>query len=297
MKPRQTLAELRSLQRLAGSIIMSPLARDWRMQRTWTDHRPMRHVTAEFIKPNDRLTSFERIEIYNKQYWFRLFDTFIDDFPGLKNVLGHGKFMKLARAYLTAHPSRSFTLRNLGSRLIEFMEKNPRLLAPRKKLALDMAKFEWARITAFDGPAKPALSVDDLLGKPPTKLRLGLQPYLVILQLDYPLDDYAIRLKKHALRGEASNAVEEIRGRSTSKTRRPPLPRPEKVHIVVHRHDNSLYYKHLDPQAHTLLTALAKGQTVHQAVKKSKIANPEKIRACFESWSSLGWFCAPTKHS
>src|SRR5277367_1821726 len=118
--PRQTLGELRRLQRLAASVIMRPLSRQWRMQGKWIDHRDMRQVTAEFIKPNNRLTSFERIEIYNRQYWFRLIDSFYDDFPGLRAILGRLKFNKLATEYLTAHPSTSFTMRNLGRHLSEF---------------------------------------------------------------------------------------------------------------------------------------------------------------------------------
>ncbi len=30
----------------------------------------------DFIKPNDRLTSFERLEIYNRHYWFRVLSAF-----------------------------------------------------------------------------------------------------------------------------------------------------------------------------------------------------------------------------
>ncbi len=51
---------------------MQPLTVGERMQ----PKRPMGGQCAlwpaEFIKPNDRLRSFERLEIYNRQYWFRL---------------------------------------------------------------------------------------------------------------------------------------------------------------------------------------------------------------------------------
>ncbi len=291
-KPRQTLAQLRRLQRLAGAVIMNPLARDWRMQRRWIDDRDMREVTAEFIKPNDRLTSLERIEIYNKQYWFRIFDSLIDDFPGLKIVLGHANFMKLARAYLTAHPSRSYTLRNLGSRLISFMEKHPRLLGARKQLALDMARFEWAQIVAFDGPARPPVGVDDLLGKPAAKLRLAIQPYVTLLELKYPLDDYVIQLKQHGLRRDASNAIEESDAPARTK-RRPPLPRRQTVYIGVHRHNNALYYKRLDPQAFKLLTNLDAGRSLRQAIRISRITDPPKVGTIFETYATLGWFYFP----
>ena len=91
-----------------------------------------------FIKPNDRLTSFDRLEIYNRVYWFRVLDCLYDDYPGLRAVLGERKFMKLITAYLAKYPSASFTLRNLGSRLEKFLREEPRWVAPRAELALDM---------------------------------------------------------------------------------------------------------------------------------------------------------------
>ena len=52
-------------------------------------------LAPRFIKPNDRLSSFERLEIYNRVYWFRVLDCLYDDYPGLRAVLGERKFMKL----------------------------------------------------------------------------------------------------------------------------------------------------------------------------------------------------------
>jgi Putative DNA-binding domain len=294
---RQTLGELRRLQRLAGSVIMRPLARDWRMQRRWTDQRDMRAVTAQFIKPNDRLSSFERIEIYNRQYWFRLIDTFYEDFPGLRAILGRLKFNRLAKAYLTAHPSRSFTLRNLGQSLPQFVERNPKLVTPRYELAIDMARFEWAQVEAFDGPARPPVTVDDLLGNNPQKIRLALQPYLSLLRLRYPLDDYVIRLKKDGLRGEASNAVEETLSENKKAKRRAQIPRPREVFVVVHRYNNSLYYRRIDRRAFAVLTALQKGATLGRAVDSafSDQPDPKLIRQWFQTWTELGWFCKPAR--
>ncbi len=41
-----------------------------------------------FIAPNSRLTSFERLEIYNRQYWFRVLGALAEDFPALRSVIG-----------------------------------------------------------------------------------------------------------------------------------------------------------------------------------------------------------------
>ncbi len=290
---RQTLGELRELQRLAGAVIMRPLSRQWRMQSKWKNQRDMRKVTAEFIKPNDRLTSFERIEIYNRQYWFRLIDSFYGDFPGLRAILGRLKFNKLAVRYLETHPSTSFTMRNLGHALAEFIEKNPKLVSPRLGLALDMARFEWAQVEAFDGNALPAVTVDDLLGKDPAKIRLGLQPYLTVLRLGYPLDEYLIRLKKRDLRKDASNAMEEQSPEKARVVRQPPIPRAKETFVVVHRVENMLYYKRIEERGYQLLTELDKGATLGKAIKAAfaNSPDPELIRRWFESWTGLGWFC------
>ena len=87
----------------------------------------MRAVASQIIKPNDRLTSFERLEIYNRQYWFRVLSAFAEDFPGLRAVLGGRRFDAMAKAYLIDCPSQSFTLRNLGSRLVNWLQKHPTL--------------------------------------------------------------------------------------------------------------------------------------------------------------------------
>jgi|GEM_PF-98834 len=294
-RKRQTLAELRALQRLAGSAIMRPLDEDFRMQQTWSDDRDTASVIATFIKPNDRLTSFERLEIYNRQYWFRLIDCMYDDFPGLLAIVGTEAFSRLSRAYIAKYPSRSFSLRNLGSHLIEFLDASPHWAAPNQKMAQDMARFEWAQIVAFDGPGEPPITPADLAGRDPSRLRLRIQPYLAILELAYPLDVFTLALKKKGLRNEASNAIEE--NRHAAKTRRVSLPRPKTTYIAVHRLDNDLYFKRLDPAAYKLLTALRDGRTLAQACELiAGEATPKKIGAWFANWTTLGWFCkAPSR--
>src|SRR5499425_27304 len=156
--------KLRALQRRMARAVMAPLTRKERMRRLAVDGRPMAQLAAQIIKPNDRLTSFERLEIYNRQYWFRILSAFAEDFPGLRAVLGGRRFDAVAKAYLTDCPSPSFTLRNLGSRLESWLRKHPRWAGSRQRLALDMVRLEWADIEAFDGKAVPALKPEDLAG-------------------------------------------------------------------------------------------------------------------------------------
>lgn len=302
VRRRQTVGELRELQRLALAAVRHPLSRTGRTQSRWTDGRPMEQFAEGFIKPNDRLSSLERLEIYNRQYWFRLLDCLWDDYPGLRAILGTARFEKLRIAYLNQYPSRSFTLRNLGSRLVEFLKEHPDLTARRQKMCLDMASFEWAQVVAFDSKAVPPLGVDDLLGTEPATLRLALQPYLTLLELDYPLDDFvlAVKNKDAAMRSEASNAIEEQARASASGRIR--IPRPQRTWLVVHRHDNALYYKRLEPTAYRILAALRDGSTVADAcaaaLENKEGAGDEmasKIQSWFSIWTEIGWFCAPSR--
>jgi hypothetical protein len=297
----QSADEFRELQWMTLSAIIRPLTSGFKMQPAWTDGRPTRAVIAKFIKPNERLSSFERLEIYNRQYWFRVLDCLYEDYPGLRAILGETKFRRLRIAYLEKYPSASFTLRDLGSRLEQFLIERPELTHPHHQMALDMARFEWAQVVAFDGQALPALAVDDLLGVDPTKLRLQLQPYLTLLDLGYPLDDFVIGLKKRdaALRSEASNAMDLSECPSNSQ-KTPPVRRPPKkrIFLAVHRFENALYYKRLEPQAYQLLTALRNGATLADACNLAVDGGDNsageiaaQISAWFKSWAGLGWFC------
>src|ERR1019366_9583101 len=132
-------------QRMMATALLRPHPEDDTLQPLWIDGRPMEEVAAEFVKPNDRLTSFERLQLYNRMYWFRLFDAIRDDCPGLLSALGERAFGRLAQAYLARHPSRSFTLRDLCSRLERFILDEPRLTAPRTALAAEIGPFAGAQ--------------------------------------------------------------------------------------------------------------------------------------------------------
>jgi hypothetical protein len=275
--------------------VMRPLGRGDAMQRKWIDGRPTKQIAESFIKPNDRLTSFGRLEIYNRQYWFRIRDCFYDDYPGLRAILGDKKFERLADEYLTRHPSRSYTLRNLGSRLVKFLETEPKLTAPQQELALDLARLEWAHIEAFDNEAKSPLQADDLLDADPAKIRLRLQPHLTLLKLENEVDDFLIELKKNSgLRSEASNAMEQNHRHKKAKIARG-LKRRENF-LAVHRHNDGVYYKRLEPGQFLVLCALRRGATLEKAcatlIKMKSFEGDlgETIKKWFSNWAALGWF-------
>jgi len=287
--PRALLA----FQRTLKDALIRPLTADDRTQKTWTDGRPMAEFAATFIKANDRLTSLERLQIYNRMYWYRLIDCFHDDNPGLRALLGARRFNRLAEAYLTKHPSGSFTLRNLCSRLERFLRATPRWTAPHTALAVDIARFEWAQTVAFDEPARPVLTPEEIAATPPGRLRLGLQPYLTLLALAHPVDDYVIAVKQRdALRAETSNATTAAASSKAAPAKKIRRPRPERCHVAVHRVDNRLYYKRLEPAAYRILVALRDGQPLTRAIAAGgRKVSADQARDWFTTWMRLGWFC------
>jgi hypothetical protein len=293
-KGRQTLKELQDLQKLTASVIMQPLSRGFKSPRNFTDGRLNEIVAGGFIKANDRLTPFERIAIYNKQYWYRLIDILYEDYPGVLAILGRLKFNRLIQRYLAQYPSRSFTLRDLGGHIAPFVAEHPDLVPKTKlKLIQEMAAFEWAQVVAFDEPGNPPLTIDDLLGKNPANLKMGVQAYVTLLHLHWPLDDFTIQLKRSSLRGEASNAVDAPTSKATAKVN---VPAPQEIFVAVHRLNNDLYYKRMDREAYLLLTQLRAGKTLAAAVDATIKQSAEsadwvsQIQAWFKSWTEMGWF-------
>jgi hypothetical protein len=302
---------LATLQREVARAVMTPLTPGGRMRRTTPNGRSLAKVADRIIKPNDRLTSFERLEIYNRQYWFRVLDGFYEDFPGLRAVLGDRRFDAVAKTYLTDCPSRSFTMRNLGSRLEAWLRKHPDFVTrstvpsgwhPRRsaessrlQLALDMVRLEWAEIETFDSAAEPPVSLDSLENVNPAKLRLKLQPYIRLLDLRYPVDDLLLAIKHDAGTNVASNAMAERQKRKkvSAVARLKPVP----TYLAVHRVENMVYFRRLEREEFAILWALHQGSNLERAIetgfRKSRIRIEQQALDAadwFRNWAALGWF-------
>ena len=290
---------LEALQRRMAAAVMAPLTVRGGMARRRPDGKRMEDEAAAFIKPNDRLSSFERLEIYNRQYWLRVLASLGEDFPGLCAVLGRPRFDRLARAYLAECPSRSFTLRNLGSRLLPWLEANPRWIQPRSGMALDTVRVEWAHIEAFDAADRPALGAGDLEAVG-ADTRLRLQPHLRLLHLDYPVNRLLVRLRRQ-LAAAGNSAVAGARPRAA---RRIPDSAPEETFLAVHRHDHTVYYKQLEPEAFRILRALGAGAPLGAAIEAGFTGSPMGeaelpafLRRMFHDWASFGWFVHGGSHA
>ena len=291
------MSDLKLLQQRMATAVMRPLTRDEQMRKRDASCASVADEAAAFIRPNDRLTSFERLEIYNRQYWFRLFSSFEEDFPGLKSVLGSRKFQTLMRAYLEAHPSRSFSLRNLGSTLVVWLKQNPQYTHPHTNSATAMAALEWAHIEAFDNESRKPLTANEIANLNADS-RIALQPYLRLLAASYAVDDalLAVRDSAHDSSAQASNAVGIHLVRRTRSRR----PTREQTYLAIHRHDDTVYYKRLSREDFLLLEALERGDSLGEAIEAAfrestipESEHPTIIQSAFHHWMQMGWLCSP----
>jgi len=286
---------LDQIQRQMLHAVQQPLTADEQSRSHDLNGRSMAEIAAGIIKPNDRLTSFERLEIYNRQYWFRLLSSMAEDFTGLRGIIGEKKFEKLAIAYLIDCPSKSFTLRDLGSRLEGWLRNHLEYVPKAEHLAVDMVRLEWAEIEAFDNAEKTRLSPEDManLGDDP---KLQMQPYLRLLALAYPVNDLLLKIRSEAEEVDiVSNAVAEKV--THSRIGKMKLPKAKTVFLAVHRMDFSVYFKELEPEAYGILQAIQQGASLSDAVSAANWGDrpieeiSAQVQEWFSDWASFGWFC------
>jgi len=263
---------LADIQRAMAAAVMNPLTPDEEMQQSTSDGRAMADVAASFIAPNSRLSAFERLEIYNRQYWLRVLGSLAEDFTALRALLGAERFQALSIAYLSAHPSRSFTLRNLGAKLVDWLIANPRWTGRRHALAIDLARIEWAFVEAFDNAERTPLT------------------------LAYPADDIALALhaKEKRQTSEAGVSQEVDVPAQLPRIRRRP------TWVAAHRMDLNVYYRRVEREEFETLAAIRDGRTLAEALDAGFCGSdipdarrPGRVQKWFATWAELGWICAP----
>jgi hypothetical protein len=290
---------LAAAQALMALSVMRPLKTESNGEEPTAVRDAVFESTAETLfKPSWSLTPADRLEIYNKQYWFRILDSMLEDFPGVHALLGAEKFDALIYAYVSVHPSTTHTLRDLGAKLPEFVLQHPEIAGKDSKMCHQMCLFEWAAIEAFDRKRYPTIPANAVASGNPDALVLVLQPFISLFETDYALDDFAIDLDKHSAQHGISTA-QAGRDQKKKKTKR---PKKEHAYLVIHRQKNGVYYKRVDQEQFKLLQLIKSGATLgHACASLASELSPEnlstfpaRLRKNFAEWMDLSWFADPT---
>lgn len=292
------MTSLLDMQRRMAAAVMEPLTQGETTRKRRRDNVEMSVEAAQFIKPSATLSSFERLEIYNRQYWFRLYDSFEDDFAGLRAVLGKTRFDRLMKAYIADRPSMSYTLRDLGSGLADWLAQNESFTGSESILASDVVRLEWAHIEAYDGGEYPAPDAE-FMASISAETRIGLQPHVRLLALSYPVDEFMVRLRQGAGSSDVSSNNASTH-RKAHRVRRGIQVPAEPVWLAVHRQDFSVYYKRLSAEEYRMLTALQAGKPIGEIFSagfdQSSINEDDRpgfLQDRFQQWSALRWLHDP----
>ena len=167
------------------------------------------------VRPDARLGSTERLDVYADMYFYRLRDCLAEDFPKVAAWIGEARFHNLVTDYLLAQPPTHFSLRELGRALPDFLDAHA--LSGELPALADLARLEWARVDVFDDADATPLSREALLrsAAPPEELALVLIPSARLLSLDVSVLPLWKRLDAPGGRGADADGPHEggeIRG-------------------------------------------------------------------------------------
>ena len=176
-----------TLQREMAAAVMQPLTRGRRRCAPGSpDGRPMTAVAESFIAPNSRLTAFERLEIYNRQYWFRVLGALAEDFPALRAVVG-ARAIRSALDRLSHRASQPLV--HAAQSRIEACRSGLPPIRSTPAAAIVSPSMWLASSGRLSKPSTPPSATPLTLDQIATldgESRLALQPHLQLLALVFP---------------------------------------------------------------------------------------------------------------
>jgi len=205
-------------------------------------------LTGDALAPGllvdgDPFPAARRLAVYHSAYRLRLTEALGADFPLLRGLLGEVGFGRLAADYIAACPSRSFTLRDVGHALADFLAQHGRYR--RRPWLRATAIFEWSLLAAFDAADVATLTRADLAGVPPEqvpRLRFRFAPGVQVLRLRW-------------------NVPQAWRALQEGTALEPPQRLPAGVDCLVWRREERVYFRTLPRDEAALLKAFMKGRS------------------------------------
>ncbi len=239
------------------------------------------------VTRSNALSSVERLHVYANAYYARLLECLAEEFPALVHALGDDGFGGLAFGYLQDSPSTSYTLCDLGSRFPDYLEKTR---PPRDEedtpdwadFLIDLARLHRLYSEVFDGPGlekRALLQTDDLLAVPPDcwdRVRFEFAPCFRLVTFRFPVHEYAsaVRLQQEAEVPEAADTF-----------------------LAISRIDYRVRRWSLDREQHALLSSLAAGEGLADAIAASVAVGDvdlesiaRQLRSWFAEWAAGRFF-------
>ncbi len=179
---------MRELQQRFAKAITAPLG---------TEHSD----AGEYICASPTLQPSERLQIYNEQYWWRLFGALADALPTVVRLFGKEDFdQEIAQPFLLRHPPSHWSLYPIADGILEWMEG-------QEEVVLDCARLDLLIYSTFFCPVFPPSVKEQFQLQPHVRLYesdcdyLTFREELLAQSADYWLDNDFPELKKEKTYG------------------------------------------------------------------------------------------------
>jgi hypothetical protein len=234
----------------------------------------LREAGDALLRGSGGLSGFERLGVYNKQYWYRLLSVMQSDYSCAIHLMGLRTYNGWAIRYLADHPPSSPYLSRLDEGWPGYVEAHYR--GADREAVVQALKFDRAFSRAFDAPEgrPPDPEVD------PMALRLRLAPHVTVLALDWDFPAFRARCLADGSLEERIPLEPWEDAESGGGTRR----------MAVWRgRDLALWQKPVSPAAAKALGALAEPATLDEAFGRLEGDLTEGEEAELEA-NLAGWF-------
>lgn len=278
---------LKTIQNWFGSIISRPIDENNRIQPFAPSGKSIVDEAAEYIAASPTLKPYERMQIYNQQYWWRLLNVLHDNFPFLTRLFGYQDFnQEIGFPYLSKYPPNHWSLNVLGDRLPRWISEEYTL--PDQQLVYNVAILDSAFCVSFSIPSFAPLDPSKILSEGGTDQLLSttlyLQPYIFLFQWNYNLLDFREQFLKESVEFWLNNDF-------------PPILQDRTYSFILHRDQhNTLYWKEISTAEYFLMTIFQSGATIETACERLERENPslcqeatDHLQLWFQDWASSGW--------
>ncbi|MDH2295018.1 DNA-binding domain-containing protein [Cobetia sp. 1AS1] len=229
----------------------------------------------------------QRLDVYRNNVWASLISALEEAYPVTRQVVGERFFAALAHDHSRQHLPRSPLMMEYGAGLAETLHATLTTLVETRQVsaaqlpfyAVDLARFEAARLVAYHAADAEALVPTQLAGLPPAavmELRFSAHPAACLLHLEHAVLEI---WQRH------QHADATLEGLAIARPERILITRPAlEVQVTV-----------LCEAAALLLELLLAGQTLADAAARLADAHPEQeLGPLLAPLLASGAFRAPT---
>lgn len=250
--PNDFLSRLEERQQWFAGLMTQPLKEGDIQPYTPSGNR-VEEEAGWYVRPTPTLLPHLCVQIYNRQYWWRLLNGLHTNFPLTVRLFGREAFdEEIGVPYLSAHRPHSWSLTMLGDTLPDWLDQ--RTPIEEWQLVARAARLDFAFISSFVAQERAPLNIAHMCheGEAGLNQRLCLQPHVHLFNWPYDL----LQFRQLMLEGGEEDWIER------------PFPDLHKghFHFVLYRnHQLAISWRKLSQGEALLLSCFHRGATLEEA--------------------------------